>query len=111
MNKYHNTKIEYEGITFDSIKEMTRFAELKLLVRAGEIEDLKLQPRYLLQEGFTDWNNIKHLPITYISDFQYQEFGCPFETVEDVKGMKTEVYRIKKKLFLFKYPHYRFIES
>ncbi len=111
MNKYNNTKIEYEGYTFDSIKEMNRYAELQLLVRAGEIYGLRLQPRYLLQEGFTDINNNKHLPITYIADFGYFEYNSDVEIVEDTKGMKTDVYRIKKKLFLFKYPQYRFIES
>ncbi len=92
---------------------MKRYAELKLLVRCGEIEDLKLQPRFLLQEGFIDSMGIKHLPISYIADFQYKAvaYETEYETVEDVKGMKTEVYRIKKKLFLFKYPQYRFIES
>lgn len=111
MNKYNNKKVEYDGYKFDSIKEMERYAELQLLVRAGEIDGLILQPRFLLQEGFTDNDGNKHLPITYVADFQYCKEKNYLETVEDTKGMKTDVYKIKKKLFLKKYPQYRFIES
>ncbi len=110
-NKYNNKRVEYEGIKFDSIKEMKRYAELKLLVRSRDISNLKLQPRFILQAGFTDEYGIKHLAITYTPDFEYLEKDRPFETVEDVKGMKTDIYRLKKKLFIFKYTQYRFIET
>lgn len=89
MSKYHNKKVTIDNITFDSIKEGNRYAELKLLLRAKEIVNLKIQPKFELYAG-----------ITYIADFEYYDKKLQRDIVEDVKGMKTEVYRIKKKLFL-----------
>ena len=99
-SKYSAEKTEVDGITFDSTKESKRYANLKLLERAGVIENLKLQPRFLLQEGFT-YNGHKERKIEYVADFQYERNGQTI--VEDVKGMKTEVYKLKRKLFLYKY--------
>lgn len=99
-SKYNAEKTEIDGIKFDSVKESKRYANLKLLERAGVIENLKLQPRFLLQEGFT-YNGHKERKIEYVADFQYERNGQTI--VEDVKGMKTEVYKLKRKLFLYKY--------
>lgn len=99
-SKYYAEKTEVDGIKFDSAKESKRYANLKLLERAGVIENLKLQPRFLLQEGFT-YNGHKERKIEYVADFQYERNGQTI--VEDVKGMKTEVYKLKRKLFLYKY--------
>ena len=99
-SKYYAEKTEIDGIKFDSAKESKRYANLKLLERAGVIENLKLQPRFLLQEGFT-YNGHKERKIEYVADFQYERNGQTI--VEDVKGMKTEVYKLKRKLFLYKY--------
>ena len=99
-SKYNAVKTEVDGIKFDSVKESKRYANLKLLERAGVIENLKLQPRFLLQEGFT-YNGHKERKIEYVADFQYERNGQTI--VEDVKGMKTEVYKLKRKLFLYKY--------
>lgn len=91
--KYGNRKVVVDGITFDSAKEGRRYADLKLLERAGEIRDLKLQsPFPLMVNGV--------LVCTYVADFTYRR-ADPFlgETVvEDVKGMRTDVYKIKRKL-------------
>lgn len=51
-NKYGNIKTVIDGIKFDSKRESERYLELKLLEKAGEISDLKLQPRFILQHGF-----------------------------------------------------------
>jgi len=99
-SKYNAVKTEIDGITFDSKIESKRFANLKLLERAGVIENLKLQPRFLLQEGFT-YNGHKERKIEYVADFQYERDGQTI--VEDVKGQRTEVYKLKRKLFLYKY--------
>lgn len=96
---------------FDSRKEAERYIELKFLSNQKRILDFQLQPKFLLLDGFKDFNGKKHLPIYYISDFMYREVNKPYWTVEDVKGVKTEAYKIKKKLFLQKYPNYKFIES
>ena len=99
-SKYNAVKTEIDGIKFDSKIESKRFANLKLLERAGVIENLKLQPRFLLQEGFT-YNGHKERKIEYVADFQYERDGQTI--VEDVKGQRTEVYKLKRKLFLYKY--------
>ncbi len=101
-----------DGILFHSRKEMIRYQELKLLERAGEISDLELQPEFLLQKPFTDNQGNKHRAIKYQADFRYTEDKG--EIIEDVKAslrFKTDVYRIKKKLFLYAYPKIIFKET
>lgn len=99
-SKYSSAKTDVDGIAFDSKKEAEFYAELKLREKAGEISHLRLQPRYLLQEAFK-YDGKQYREIEYIADFEYIENG---ETVViDVKGFKTAVYMLKKKLFLYKY--------
>ena len=105
--KYGNRKSMFNGIVFDSKAEANRYRELYLLESAGEIEDLILQPEYELIPAFTK-NGKRYRKIMYIADFQYRKGDDIF--VEDVKGYKTEVYKIKKKLFEYKYPNLELIE-
>ena len=86
---------------FDSAKEAQRYRELKLLERAKQISDLELQPRFLLQESFKK-NGKTYRKIEYVADFKYIEKGKT--KVEDVKGLQTDVFKIKHKLFEKKYP-------
>lgn len=102
MNKYHNKKVIYNGITFDSIKEKNRYIELKILERAGVIKELKLQYEFELQPAFT-LNNKKIRKISYIADFYYFDNKLNDYVVEDTKGMRTEVYKLKKKMFKYIY--------
>ena len=109
-SKYRAKKTEVDGILFDSKKEASRYNELKLLERAGVIKDLALQPNFLLQEGFKCQGT--HRKIEYIADFMYFDEEKKETVVEDVKGFKTDVYKLKKKLFLKRYgDKYKFIES
>ena len=90
-SKYHNQKTEHNGIGFDSRKEATRYQELCLRERAGEIRNLELQPRYNLivngcKLGF------------YKADFRYEDTATGDVVVEDVKGVRTAVYQLKRKL-------------
>ena len=101
MNKYRNKKITVDDYIFDSIQESRRYKELKLLLRAGKIQDLELQPHFLLQESFKK-NGKTYRKIEYIADFKYIENGKTI--VEDVKGLQTDVFKIKHKLFEKKYP-------
>ena len=88
-SKYSNQPIEVDGIKFASKKEAKRYGELTMLVKAGAIKDLELQPRYPIII-----NGIK--VTTYVADFRYaNRWGT---VVEDTKGYKTDVYKIKKKL-------------
>lgn len=96
MAKYGNKKAVRGNLTFDSKKEAERFDQLVLLQRAGQIENLKLQPTFTLQEAFTDLSGRRVKAITYKADFSYILDGV--EIVEDVKGFKTEVYKLKEKL-------------
>lgn len=92
MNKYRNKKTVVDNITFDSKKEAARYQELRLLERAKEIHNLELQPAFAVVV-----NNVK--VCTYKADFKYWVDGVNGRyIVEDVKGIKTPVYQLKKKL-------------
>lgn len=110
--KYGNKKVYIDGILFDSMREGRRYRELEILRSAGEIQDLKLQVKFLLQEGFRDIQKCWHRPITYYADFVYLDKKYNWcLVVEDAKGFKTEVFKIKKKLLLNKYKDIIFVES
>lgn len=101
-SKYHNKKTVVDGIMFDSRKEANRYGELKILEKLNQIKRLELQPRFLLQKEF-NYKGKMIRKIEYVADFQYVD-NKTFETiVEDVKGMKTDVYKLKKKMLLYKY--------
>ena len=102
-SKYGNHKIELDGILFDSKKEARRYAELKLLEKAGEIKDLELQKPFIIQPSFFDKNGNRQTAIKYIADFVYVDKEGN-QIVEDVKSpatRKDRVYRIKKKMMAY----------
>ena len=101
-SKYNNQKTMVDGIEFDSKKEADYYIHLKLLKKAGEIKDIGLQQRFVLQPGFKK-NGVKYQPITYIADFVITNNDGTTEVV-DVKGVETQVFKIKKKLFEYMYP-------
>lgn len=101
-NKYHNTKVIYNGIKFDSKKEMQRYKELVLLKNEGIISSLELQKKFELQPSYKR-NGKTIRSISYIADFYYYDNVKRQYVVEDTKGVKTEVYKLKKKLFEYKY--------
>lgn len=98
-SKYKNKKVTYDGIKFASIKEARRYQELKLLLRAGAISDLRLQVPYeLIPAQYINGKCVERA-VKYIADFVYTENGK--EIVEDAKGVRTDTYKIKKKLMLY----------
>ena len=101
-NKYNNKKVYVDGIKFDSRGEARRYSELKLLERANEIWNLELQPKFELLPTFKK-KGITHRSINYIADFKYTDKQGNI-VVEDFKGVETEVFKIKRKLFEYKYP-------
>lgn len=108
-NKYGNKKVVVDGYTFDSKKEARRYGELKLLVRAGKIKNLELQPKFeLIPTIRTEDETLRK--VSYIADFKYIDLESGKVVVEDVKGFKTDVYLLKKRLFLQKYIDYKFME-
>ena len=107
--KYHSKKTIIDGITFDSKKEANRYCELKLLEKAGKIKDLQLQYQFVLQPPFRK-NGKSIRAIIYVADFVYFDLERMKNVVEDVKGYKTDVYLIKKKMFEYKFPDLTLIE-
>lgn len=101
MSKYGNKKTTRHGVKFDSKAEANRYDELLLLERVGEISNLRRQPKYELQPKFKRGKKTIQA-ITYIADFEYCERGRV--VAEDVKGVKTQVFSIKAKMFQFRYP-------
>lgn len=115
QKKYNNKKSEVNGITFDSLKEANRYKELLLLEKAGTIQNLELQRKFVLipaQREFTNEidkkGNFKKGKLierecAYIADFVYIDTGTGRIVVEDTKGFRTKDYIIKRKLMLKEY--------
>ena len=113
INKYHAKKTIVNGIEFASRKEAHRYQELLLLQRAGEIQDLQMQVKYVLipaqyetyarygKNGnrLKDGRRLIERECSYIADFVYTIGGQG--VVEDTKGFRTKDYGIKRKLMLY----------
>lgn len=110
-SKYNAQKVTVDGIKFDSRKEAARYKELKALELVGKIDRLELQPRFVLMDGFR-YEGKAVRKIEYVADFLYRDLSTLELVVEDVKGVKTDVYKLKKKLFLKRYGNeYKFKEA
>lgn len=111
MGKYNAKKAKRGNLTFDSQAEARRYDELILLLRAGQIRNLQLQKTYCLQEPFTGLDGKRVLGVDYKADFDYERKTKPdcngnvywLHVTEDVKGMRTDKYAIKAKMFHAKY--------
>ena len=100
-SKYNNQKADFRGESFDSIKERDYYILLLDRERRGEIRDLKRQVAITIQQAFETPSGEKYRAITYKADFVYKDITGQVHIV-DVKGYKTEVYKIKKKLLAFR---------
>ena len=117
-SKYHAEKVTVNGITFDSKKEARRFLELTALEQAGKIHGLRRQVKYLLipeqrescteryksgpKKGQFKPGRVLERECAYYADCDYYtEDGT--HVVEDVKGMRTKEYRLKRKMLLYTY--------
>lgn len=117
MNKYGNKKVTIDGEVFDSKREAKRYQELKLLEKSGAIVGLKRQETYYLiptqreastrvytkgrKKGQPIEGKVIEKPVTYIADFAYLDAATGNVVVEDVKGVRTKDYIIKRKLMLY----------
>lgn len=101
-SKYKNEPIKYDGHKFDSKKEAEYYLILKDREKKGEIRYLKLQYPIEIQPAFTDRQGKKIRAITYKADFYFYDRILKSWRVIDVKGFKTDVYKLKKKLLLYK---------
>lgn len=102
MSKYNSNKMVVDRIVFDSKKEAMYYLHLRTLLKQGKIKDLELQKEYILQDKFKI-NGKTQRKISYKADFTYFSVEDNKLHVVDVKGFKTEIYKIKKKLFEYKY--------
>lgn len=89
-SKYRNVKVRSDGYAFDSKAEYRRYEELVLLERAGEITQLGVHPRYALEV-------LGEKICVYEADFSYQDRVGALH-VEDVKGVRTREFILKKNL-------------
>jgi hypothetical protein len=99
MSKYGAKPTEVDGYKFDSQAEARRYCQLKTLQQAGQIQGLVVHPRFLLYDGITRAG--KRERIFYEGDFEYFEQFA--RVVEDVKGVQTDVFKIKSKMFRCEY--------
>lgn len=102
-SKYNAKKVEIDGIKFDSKVEGEYYLHLKQQVTERQILGFERQKRMLLQEGFSvEGVKGKIRPIFYVVDFIITENDGTL-TYVDVKGMETDVFKLKKKLFMKRY--------
>jgi len=108
-NKFGNKKTVVDGYNFDSKKEAARYVILRKLYDKKIIKHLELQPRFEIFPAYhRDGKKVRN--IEYVADFRYTDENG-IDTVEDVKGHKTDVYKIKKKMFLFRHHDFVFIDT
>lgn len=96
QSKYNAKKTVVNGVTYDSKKEAKRGCDLAVLEARGEISQLRRQVSFPLELNGVNLGS-------YRADFCYLRPGAPGTVVEDVKGFRTAIYRLKKKLMLALY--------
>lgn len=111
-SKYKNVKVTRslpngDVVTFDSKREAKRFDALYVMAKQGHIKNLTLQPEYEIIPTCKH-NGTTLRKIKYIADFRYEKNGKII--VEDAKGFHTDVYQLKKRLFLIQNPDIDFRE-
>ena len=103
MNKYNAKKVEIDGIVFDSRAEGRFYEHLLDLMHDGIVESFEMQKPYTLLDKFPHPKTGKTIrAIKYVPDFEVIYTDGRVEVV-DVKGMQTDVFRMKCKLFMFRY--------
>jgi len=112
MSKYRSQKVVVNGIRFDSKKEARRYCYLAMRQQTGEIKDLQRQVKYVLipsqrepditgVRGGIKKGKLLERECAYYADFQYYDLAADEFVVEDTKGVRTEAYKIKRKLMLY----------
>lgn len=103
MSKYNAQKTTVDGITYDSRKEAQRAQELRLMLRAGIISNLREQVPYeLIPAQKNEYGKVVERAVIYKADFVYDDENGK-TVVEDVKGVRTKEFVIKRKLMLYEY--------
>ncbi len=97
-SKYNSKKISVDGIIFDSQAEANYYCQLKILLKAGEIDGFCRQARFVITEGKNGEKGTE-----YVTDFIVFLPGGKYRIV-DVKGVKTDIFKLKVKCLREKYP-------
>lgn len=127
MGRIYHNKTTVDGIKFDSQTEAEYYEYIKNNKKKLKIKDIELQPKFLLQEKFLLANNKKYIcegdndkdfkkmqkqhpkctvqAIYYIADFKITYNDNSIDVI-DIKGIKTADFKIKEKIFNYKYPEY-----
>lgn len=100
-SKYNAKKVVIDNIKFDSKAEAAYYQQLKLLKMTGEVVSFDLQPEFILQDSFVK-NGKKYHAIKYRADFLVR-YKDGHEELIDVKGMLTNEFILKRKLFEMRY--------
>lgn len=106
MTKYKNKKVIVDGVQFDSILESKYYKELVRLKQNKQIKDFELQPKFTLQDKYKNAEGKTIRSIEYVADFKVIHLNGDYEII-DCKGSKfvlTPVFKLKKKLFEYKFP-------
>jgi hypothetical protein len=91
-NKFSARRVEVDGVVFDSKREARRYRQLQLLERAGEIRELARQVAFVIHA------HGGQVVGRYVADFAYTSVATGARAIEDAKGMRTPVYKLKKRL-------------
>jgi len=102
-NKYKNKKVEYDGIKFDSKMERDFYIHLKELQANGTVYDFYMQKNYVLIDAYTRNDGTKVRASFYKADFEVHYSDNRIEVI-DIKGMLTDVFKLKQKIFETRYP-------
>ena len=101
-SKYGARKITIDGERFDSKREAARYQELRLQEKLGAIRNLQRQVAFVLLDDYTRPDGVRIRGIKYLADFVYVAKGGNL-IVEDCKGFRTDIYKLKKKMFEARY--------
>jgi hypothetical protein len=105
-SKYNARKVVVDGTRFDSQAEADYYRQLR---DNPAVEDLRLQPEFILLDAFRDSTGKKQRAIKYRADFAYVDRNSHQAVVVEVKGIETPVWKLKYKLFLRRYPNIRLV--
>lgn len=96
-SKYGNQPCEIGGQKYRSKREAARHQQLLSLEAAGLLANLRREVPFVLAPAVKIAGRTKPA-LRYVADFVYTDTATGLEVVEDCKGMRTDVYRIKRHL-------------
>ncbi len=102
-SKFNNRKVQYDGHMFDSVAEYEHYIKLRLMEQSGLISDLEVHKPFIIFDGFRNVAGQKRRTKSYEVDFVYRDNETGGKVYEDVKGVSTAMFRLKRDLFERRY--------